>query len=227
MKITYKFLYPDGRSKKYDVILDDRTGRWSSNGDLSTTSPCDWTRLEHHKCSHCPLKSAEHPNCPVALNLARVAEDFKSERSTEPASVEVETKERTYKKDLRLQEGLFGLFGLIMATSDCPHLEFLRPMARFHLPFSSLKETMVRSVSMYLLKQFFVAKNGGEADFELKQFAKLYQQLDNVNLGLVNRLRSVTKADAEANSVVILDGFAKLLSMQISRGLKDLEEIFN
>ena len=222
-KITYKFIFPDGESKSYDALLDGVSGRWTSP---PLPSAPQWTELEHHKCSHCPLKSSEHPSCPVALNIAAVADDFKTLKSTERATVEVITAERTYRKDLYLQEGLFGLFGLIMATSDCPYLEFLRPMARFHLPFSSLRETMVRSVSFYLLRQYFVAKNGGKPDYELIEFAKRYADLDAVNLGLANRLRSIIKADVGANSIIILDGLAKLLSMQLASGLKDLENIF-
>lgn len=229
ISFTYRFLYPDSRIKSYDIVLDRASGKMLPNGAQSGTSDAQlpsWTKLEHHQCSHCPLKSTESPHCPIAVNLARLADDFKTEKSTEPVTVEVITHERTYRKDLRLQEGLFGVFGLIMATSDCPYLAFLRPMARFHLPFSTMDETTARSVSFYLLRQYFVAKSGGQPDFELKEFAKLYQQLDEVNLGLCNRIRSITKADVEANAIVVLDGFAKILSFQLSNGLKDLEKIF-
>lgn len=223
IKITYRFLFPDGRVHEYRVEIDSESGRLVQN---QTGDPGAWTALEHKKCAHCPLKLDTHPHCPVAKNLGTVANDFKGERSFDKVGVEVVTSERTYKKDLRLQEGLFGLFGLLMATSDCPYFEFLRPMARFHLPFSTVSETMVRSVSFYLLRQYFVAKKGGVADFNLVTFAKLYQDLEAVNLGLANRIRSMTTADAEANSIVILDGFGKILSMQLSSGLKDLEKMF-
>ena len=197
---------------------------------LSTTAapePPAWSLLEHQKCSHCPLKEDAYRHCPIAKNLGTVADDFKSERSFEKLTVEVLAPERTYQKKLALQEGLFGLFGLIMATSDCPFFEFLRPMARFHLPFSTLKETTVRSVSMYLLRQYFVAKAGGVPDFELKAFGGLYKDLEIVNLGIINRIRSISKADAEANSVIILDGFAKLLSAQHAKNFSDLDQLFN
>jgi hypothetical protein len=140
--------------------------------------------------------------------------------------VEVETAERTYRKQLALQDGLFGLFGLIMATSDCPFLEFLRPMARFHLPFSNLTETMVRATSFYLLKQYFVAKNGGTPDFELKELRKHYDLLEEVNRGMIERIHSISAADAETNSIVILDTLAQLLSNQLNNKLSDLDSIF-
>lgn len=223
MKISYRFLLPNRHTRVYDVELDTTTGRLVA---APKTQEHAWTALEHMKCTHCPLNQEDHPQCPVARNLASVADDFKNERSFDKVTVEVVTIERTYRKQLRMQEGLFGLFGLIMATSDCPYFEFLRPMARFHLPFSTYKETTVRSVSFYLLRQYFVAKKGGTPDFELNQLTALYKALEIVNLGMAARIRSMTTNDADANSIVILDGFAKLLSASLSNGLQDLEFMF-
>lgn len=223
IKITYRFLFPNSHTREYTTEIDFLSGKLIQNTEIETQP---WTALEHKKCSHCLLSVNKHKTCPVAKNLATVAHDFKSERSIDKVTVEVITVERTYRKDLRLQEGLFGLFGLMMATSDCPYFEFLRPMARFHLPFSNLRETMVRSVSFYLLRQYFIAKNGGSPDYTLDTFAKLYKDLEEVNIGLANRFRSITTADAEANSIVILDGFGKLLTAHLTTGLSDLEKIF-
>jgi len=89
----------------------------------------------------------------VAKNLFNTVEYFKNAPSFEKAEVYVETPERTYYKNTSLQDGLFSIFGVIMATSGCPPLDFLRPMARFHLPFSTLEETMIRSSSMKKLKK--------------------------------------------------------------------------
>ncbi len=224
-QITYRFLFPDGQVREYVVDIDASTGRSKLNA--APVSPPAWTALEHKKCSHCPLQSSEHPHCPIALSMATVVDDFKDHKSFEKVSVEVVTEERTYKKDIALQEGLFGLLGLLMSTSECPYFDFLRPMAMFHLPFSSLKETMIRSVSFYLLRQYFVAKKGGQPDFELKSFGEYYSQVEKVNEAMIERIRSISKADAEANSIVILDGFAKMLSFQLMDGLPDLESYFN
>lgn len=224
-QITYRFVFADGQAREYVVDIDASTGRSKLNSPLAT--PPAWVALDYKKCSHCPLNSTEYPQCPVALGMATVVDDFKDHKSFEKVSVEVITKERTYKKDIALQDGLFGLFGLLMPTSGCPYFSFLRPMAMFHLPFSSLRETMVRSVSFYLLKQYFVAKKGGQPDFELKGFAELYRHVEKVNTAMIERIRSISKADADANSIVILDGFAKLLSFQLMDGLPDLEGYFN
>jgi hypothetical protein len=223
IQFTYRFIFADGHVREHAVTLAAETGRLVS---APSFAPPAWTNLDHEKCANCPLKSAEHPVCPVAHNLAAVAEDFKSEKSYEKIVVEVIAPERVYRKELQLQEGLFGLFGLIMATSDCPFLHFLRPMARFHLPFSSFTETMARSVSFYLLKQYFHAKKGEPADFELLSFGQRYKDLEAVNMGMLKRIRSISKADADMNSIIILDSLGKMLSGQVSRGLQDLESLF-
>ena len=41
-------------------------------------------------------------------------------------------------------------------------------MARFHLPLASSAETIYRSVSMYFMAQYFLAKEGKEPDLELE-----------------------------------------------------------
>ena len=222
-KITYRFLFSDGRATAHEVVLDENTGRQVSGPVLSHQA---WAQLEHKKCRHCPLKKEDHPECPVAKNLAVVANAFKSEKSFEKVVVWVVTAERTYRKRVPLQDGLFSLFGLIMATSDCPTMEFLRPMARFHLPFASLKESTIRSVSFYLLKQYFVAKKGGKPDYDLRELQKFYDALEEVNRGMADRIRSMSEEDAEANSIVILDTFAQILSSQLSNRLPDLDKLF-
>lgn len=223
VKITYRFIFSDGMTIEHDVVLDGDTGRQVSGPVLSHKA---WAQLEHKKCRQCPLKEQDHPECPVAKNLAVVADTFKNKKSFERVVVNVETVERTYQKEVLLQKGLSSLIGLIMATSDCPVMEFLRPMALFHLPFSSLKETAVRSVSFYLLKQYFVAKNGGKPDYDLKDLQKRYAALEEVNLAMIDRLRSMSDEDADANSIVILDTFAQILSNQLSNKLADLHKLF-
>jgi hypothetical protein len=86
---------------------------------------------------------------------------------------------------------------------------------------------MVRSVSFYLLRQYFVAKQGGSPDYDLNELKKHYSSLEEVNLGMAARIRSVSKADAETNSIVILDTFAQLLSNQLTNKLPNLDKMFS
>jgi len=222
-KITYRFHFPDARVHTYEVELSAETGLLVNS---LSSAPAPWTELENKKCSHCPLNKSEFQSCPVAKNLSTVVADFKDERSFSNVSIEVVTAQRTYRKDTSMQDGLFGLFGLMMATSACPYFEFLRPMARFHLPFSNLNETTVRTVSFYLMSQYFVAKKSGSPDFELARLATHYANLEIVNRGMVERIRSFAAADADANSVLILDSLARLLSSRLSNGLPSIEAMF-
>lgn len=221
--VTYKFKFSGGKERNYEIRIDPK--------NLSLVEPHfpslpAWAQLEHCKCKHCPLKKEDTPTCPIAKNLAYIADEYKEHKSYEVVEVEVYTKYRNYFKKISLQEGLYSIFGLIMATSSCPHMKFLRPMARFHLPFSNFHETIVRSSSMYLLGQFFVAKKGGKPDYELKGLDSLYDKVQQVNLGIIDRIRSVATGDADANSVTILQGFAQLLSMQLGDDLSEIEPYF-
>ena len=222
--ITYSFLFTDGHSRVHKVTLDSGSGRQVSPPLQSRHA---WTNLDYEKCGHCPLTEEEHPECPVARNLEPIVDDFQDEKSFENVDVEVITTERTCRKNVALQDGLYSLMGLIMATSDCPHLEFLRPMARFHLPFSSSKETTVRSVSFYLMRQYFTRKENRKPDYDLEELQALYDAVGEVNLGMAARLRSASESDAHPNAIVVLDIFGQLLSDQITKQLPDFKALFS
>jgi hypothetical protein len=223
IKIVYDFAFADGGAKSYTVELDPAS---LSFLPASPERPPAWARLENHQCSHCPLKPAEHPYCPVATNLSAVVEFFKDKASVAEATVTVTTEERTYVKQLPLQRGIFGIFGLVMATSACPYMDFLKPMARFHLPFSTAEETIVRSVSMYLLRQYFVAKRGETPDLGLEQLETHYENIQKVNDGILERIKDVVLNDVDLNALIILQGFADLLTMAISKDLSKIEPLF-
>jgi hypothetical protein len=221
--ISYKFELSSGQKKTFTVNIDPETMLLIPRGNEVER---DWTKLEFKQCEHCPLNPAESPHCPAASNLATVVEEFVEFTSHEDAIVVVKTNERHYYKKIPLQKGLFGIFGIMMATSACPHLDFLKPMARFHLPFSTTDETMVRSTSMYLLKQYFVGKSGGEPDFDLAKLEENYDKVNTVNAGIAARIKAVTEGDADANAVIILDSFATVLSMELSDDMSGIKEIF-
>jgi hypothetical protein len=223
IQIVYDFAFPDGAAKSYTVALDRATLSYLPSRQ---EAPPAWARLENHQCGHCPLSPAEHPYCPVATNLSALVESFKDKASVAETTVTVTSEERTYVKRLPLQRGIFGVFGLVMATSACPYMDFLKPMARFHLPFSSAEETIVRSVSMYLLHQYFVAKRGGAPDLGLEQLETHYANIQKVNAGILERIKGVVLNDADLNALIILQGFADLLTMAIAKDLSKIEPLF-
>ena len=79
--------------------------------------------------------------------------------------------------------GLQSLFGLMMATSGCPILSRLRPLADYHLPFADIDETVHRVVGTYLMRQYFEGQETGtEPDLELTALKDYYKELEIVDI---------------------------------------------
>ena len=208
---------------EFHVSLDSKTGRLNLPPELESD---DWTKLDCNKCDHCPLDSKTEDHCPAAVGLGHLVNSFRDMKSFWKCDISVTTSERAYTKTADVQTGLFSLFGLIMASSGCPHLDFLRPMARFHLPFSNVDETVVRVTSMYLLKQYFEAKKGGQPDITLDNLDDLYKAVNKVNKGILSRIREVGKGDSKSNAVLILDSFSVMLANELSQDLSSVKDIF-
>jgi hypothetical protein len=119
------------------------------------------------------------------------------------------------------------MMGLIMASSGCPILIKLKPLVRNHLPFASNKETVYRSLGMYLLSQYFAAKQRQNPDWDLKNFTKLYEDINIVNKAFCSRLRETSIEDANLNALIKLDCFAQQINLTISAGnIEELEGLF-
>lgn len=223
-RFRYHFTFPDGSVKEYSIALDP--GTLSLLRDDSDQEPAEWTRLEFEQCKCCPLKSDTSPRCPIALNIMELVFSFMDIFSYHDCMVICETAERSYSKTTSVMEGLSSIFGVIMATSDCPVMEFLKPMARFHLPFSTIEETTVRTASMYLLAQYFRFKDQPGMKFDFKTLEKHYANVQIVNEGLLRRINNVSSEDADKNAIIILHSLSQFLSMEIDYSLSGLESIF-
>jgi len=208
LKIEYEFQFGDGTTKTFPIQLDPQSL------DLIPAEgqePPIWAELENHRCAECTIPKGSQRYCPVARNLSGIAEAFHDKFSYEIVKMRVTTEERTYSKEMALQFGLSGLFGIIMTTSGCPVLAPLRPMVRFHLPFASVLETVFRMTSMYLVAQYFRNSQGKSTDWELKGLAQIYARVSSVNNDFALRLRQAAKKDANANALVNLDCWANLV----------------
>lgn len=220
----YKFTFKDGSVKEVVVQLDART---LSMIPKPKESLPDWTKLSYSQCPNCPLKEESSPRCPVAANLVDLIGLFYGDISYERALVEVTTPERKYVKETTMAEGISALIGLFMATSGCPVLDKLKPMARTHLPFSSWQETLYRTMSAYLLAQHFRAQEGKATDWPMRDLQKVADDINQVNAAFCTRLRSTRTQDAALNAVVQLDCFANLTASFLSRDrLKELRPLF-
>ena len=185
-----------------------------------------WTRLGTNQCEICPLDEATTEHCPVAVNIQGLVEAFRESLSHESVEVAVTTAERTFSKATTLQEGISGLLGLIMATSGCPIMERLKPMARFHLPFASLEETTYRMLSMYLVSQLFVKRSGGTPDWDLDGLGQVYADVSAVNRDFAQRVQAAAKKDANVNALVNLDCFGTLVPMTVDSVLGQTRDYF-
>lgn len=218
----YNFSFPNGISKDFLIEID------STTLDLKTDikSFPAWTQLPKNQCSCCTLNQQEHLYCPIAANLADLVFAFKDTASYESCSVTCWTAERTVHKDTIVQDGLSSIMGIIMATSGCPTMNILKPMARFHLPFSTVDEAMYRSVSTYLIRQYFTYLEKGDSDFRLENVKEYYSKIEIVNSGILKRIHQATKMDADKNAIVILNCLAQILYLEIDDDLHSFKHLF-
>lgn len=215
--ITYHFRFGDGRTETVALEFqpDMRVAGLAEPGADEA-----WTALDFHRCGHCPLPAKG--TCPFAAALAPFIHRFDEFFSYEPVAVRVVTEHRTVSAERALQHALASLIGLVGAASGCPHLAFFRPMARFHLPFASEEETLVRSFSLHLLGRVLTADSS--PGFEGLQAH--YRAAAEVNRGMADRIRAAFAKDAVVNALVVLDTFAQAIPYVIEDRLAEFRHIF-
>lgn len=220
--VRYRFELPDGQEHRFALELDRDTALLASP---VMPEPPDWTRLEFHQCRGCPLSPAKDARCPAALHLAGVIDRFSDLVSYDQVRVVVETDERAVSAQLSAQQGLASLIGLIMASSGCPRTAVFRPMARFHLPFSSETETAYRVASMYLMARHFAGESAASPG--LGGLQAIYDGLHAVNKGMAQRLRAASRQDAIVNAIVLLDVLVTLVPAAIEELLEEIKPAFS
>ena len=162
----------------------------------------------------------------MAARLTRLVEATGNVISHDVVRAEVEMEERTISRTTTVQTAVGSLMGLLAATSACPRIQFLAPMARFHLPFASETETIYRSVSTYLLAQFLIAQEGGTPDWELRGLREGYAELEEVNRAMFRRLVASSPNDGPRNALVVLDSLGRLLQLSLDDALAELVPAF-
>jgi hypothetical protein len=223
INIHYIFKFPNKKKEEIDLRLDSQT--LEIINDITQPLPL-WTKLNVHQCPHCPLDVQISPHCPVASNLTRLLSLFESLLSFDTIQVNIFTHQRIMYKETSAQKGTSSLMGLIMAVSGCPHMVFLKPMARFHLPLADAEETVYRAVSMYLLSQYFLQKQGKQIDMDLKGLKKIYANIKKVNDTMAKRLQTISDKDVSTNALVILDTYAQTIPFAIDNTLKEISPFF-
>ena len=221
-RIEYRFFIEEGRAASFFLAFD--AGSMQPLRALPDGGP-KWCELTSGRCPGCRLPEGD-AYCPAALRLAELMAWSGGLDSWTPLRLEVQSGERVVVADTTAQRAISSLMGLLLATSGCPEMDFLRPMARFHLPLADETETAYRAASMYLLAQYFAEQAGRAGDFELRGLHRRYQRLQEINRALCARLQQAVHADSAPNAMVILDCFAKAVPGMIDDALPDLAGLF-
>lgn len=180
-----------------------------------------WTALEHERCSNCPLPLGDDAACPPAADLAPVVDRFSKLSSIARADVRVVTPEREVRKETDAQTALSALMGVIMATSGCPILRRLKPLATMHLPFATAAETIHRTLGVHLVRALI---DGKPADLE--ELRRLYDDIDTLNFAFMTRLRTAAEKDASLNALVVLQAGGALVSVSLEDGMRRVRSMY-
>ncbi len=223
MEINYRLRCENGDEHEFAIKLDAKSLKLIE--PAPKTLP-EWTQLNVHQCLDCPLKDSDSPHCPAAISLVDLAEKFGYLQSHVKVHTEIDINEKTISADTTAQRALSSMVGLLMATSGCPNTEFLRPLTRFHIPLADEEETIYRSVSMYLLAQYFRLSEEQTPDLALSGLTHSYRILHRVNQSMADRLRTTNHEDAGVNAVILLDLFAKAMPCSIEKSLDELRYLF-
>ena len=220
MTVTYEFYIAEDQKKTLSVEPDGtvRSG--------AAQTPADWTRLGHCQCTNCPLSTQETEYCPAAAKMEPVIEAFRDQKAFQKMTIRVHSEQRTYEKYTHLEEGLRSLLGLVMASSACPHLAELRPMARHHMPFSNSSEFIMRSVSLYLLEQYFNRRDGEDADWDLQGLVSRNEELKLVNHSLWQRIHDICQGDSNLKALLNFFSMASNVSSTLETQLNQVREHF-
>lgn len=219
---NYTFNLKDGKTKHFEIHLDPVTLEFIPR-EISTLP--EWTKIDYFPCDNCPLINTV-THCPVAVNLSTIIEPFLDTISHDPATVTVETEDRLYSKETSVQTGLSSIIGISMVTSNCPVMDELRPLTRYHLPFASTEETLFRAVSYYLTRQYFVAQDGGTPDWNLSGLVEIYKKVSTVNMGISRRVSQASKKDANVNAIIILHSYGDSIPFFVENGLDEIRYLF-
>lgn len=223
ISIRYCLSTTDKGEKIFDLYINSQSLLLE---DVQTDLLPNWTKINFQQCPNCPLDAGLSPYCPVAVNITPLVENFDILVSYDRMHVEVITEERTLSQETTTQQALGSLMGLLIATSGCPQTDFLKPMARFHLPLANEEETIFRVAATYLLGQYFLHTSKQSPDISLEGLRGIYNNIQEVNYMMGERLRSATKNDASVNALTLLDAYAQAMTFVIDESLEEIRYLF-
>ncbi len=223
ISIIYNFFFQNGTQKEFEIKLDRTTLNLINN----KTSHSSWTEHQNFCCPNCVQSLKSDDYCPIAASLENILIFFSTFPSYEKINVQVITEERTYSSMTSLQTAVSSLIGIIMTASGCRIMAKLKPLVKFHLPFSSLEETAFRAFSMYLLAQYFRFTNGLKPDWLLENLGKSYEEIKIVNQYVCEKIANLEHQDTTINSIIVLNNFAEFVSLLLEQNvIEEFESLF-
>lgn len=226
MDITNSFRYRFSFGGDEDIILDAEFDPDTLHyiRPEKETIP-NWTKFDYWPCDECVEQSKKSDYCPVAANIAEIADKFTNCNSYDVVDVRVEGPDRTYLKNgISLQRALSSLIGIIIISSRCQDLHKLRPLVRFHLPFETVDETIYRAASMYYLAQYFRNQRNKEPKWDIEELKELYDRFILLTDNLSRRLQVEARKDATFSAVGLTAQIAPLIT---EKRIKELEILFS
>ncbi|MDY0363027.1 MAG: hypothetical protein RBR08_16380 [Desulforegulaceae bacterium] len=222
MNILYTFILEDKKQRNFSIDIDDKTITLIKDENKELPK---WCELDFNKCSHCPFDNSQK-HCPVAANLEQAVAFFSGIISYDKTCVIVKIGNRDIYCETSVQNGLKSLMGLLIATSKCPHTDFFKPMARFHLPFADSDETLWRSASYFLLQEYLKRLNSNDKSLSLEPLKKKYRDIEILNTFMAARLSGASKKDSAVNALISLDIFAKRIGPDFEKRLASILELY-
>ena len=224
--IKYIFDFGDSNKEVFNITINKLTGALITS---KLEHPPEWTKLGFQQCPNCPLTAVEVEYCPAATALVDLSSRLGKTLSHLDVQLVVIFDERWMGKRTTAQDAIRSLMGLQIATSGCPNVDFLRPMARYHQPLATLDETLVRTIGMYFLGHYFSSQdeNSNETfDTKLDGLTQKYAKLQIVNSSIAKRLRASGEI-TEMNALTALDMFAQIIPIEIDEALEEIRPLFD
>jgi hypothetical protein len=218
---TYTFDFRDGTTRTFAI----KTDLSAQKVQHYVETPPAWAKLEHHQCSTCPLKPDQLQHCPASLAIADIIEYFSKTKSYSTCNCVVQLPQKeVVVRNRPVQDALYPLIGLRLATSLCPSMRFFRPLARFHEPFATTFYTVFRATSYYSLSRHLRNPSNPQV-LDFNDLQRFYEHINNVNRQLTKRLEDTEILDATPNSIFVLSLFGISMTMLFNDYLEVLKNL--
>jgi len=222
INIRYQLSFAD-KQEQFDFRIHSET--YELLEDKESNAP-EWAKLEHHKCSHCPLNKEEHPYCPLALHLNDVVDRLHDTTSIDQVEMELATGNRRVIESTTMQNAVGSMLEIIYPASGCPKTRLMRPQARFYVPAGSEAENVYRITGMYLLAQYFRQKTNKSGSFDFEELIEFYSDLNILNKSIAGRLKGTTQSDSVKNAITLMDMYSTLIPLMLEDELVELRDLF-